>query len=391
MIATEQRNETLRSGIAHNDGSIGVDREKNVLRGFVVAEAGPFKTEGRGQFTIDSLKRIVVLGNQSRKGLRSRFQHPNLMNDGLGKFLGRVKSFRLDGDKVRADLHFNPTALETPPEGGKPYGIYVMDLATSDPNALSSSLVLSAERAPAGAGEPEVWLPTKLNASDIVDQGEAVGGIFGGMLAFSETGTAADQLDQMMLVASPMLDRMFRGQSREVIESRMNGFFANYLNYRWPNAKPTKPARKIDAAAKQMLRSLGESIEKRVKHIEAEARTELQKCERGIAKAKRASAIAALCAMAGAGHRAQEFIAQASLSVSDVRATLFKGVWQKSPPPADDAASERLGSSHPDPDRELRREYQEQRKVHEALGITEQRYIDRRRKEIAASKDQPKR
>ncbi len=35
--------EMLRTGVVLSDSSIGVDREQNVIRGYVVAEAGDFK------------------------------------------------------------------------------------------------------------------------------------------------------------------------------------------------------------------------------------------------------------------------------------------------------------------------------------------------------------
>ena len=36
-------------------GAIGVDRENNVLRGYVVAQLGPFK-DGRGEFDVQLLR-----------------------------------------------------------------------------------------------------------------------------------------------------------------------------------------------------------------------------------------------------------------------------------------------------------------------------------------------
>ncbi len=155
MVTLTARPQMLRASLATSDRSIGVDRENNIIRGYIVAELGIFKTE-RGQFTSESLDRIVALASEAPKGLRSRFQHPNASDDGLGKYLGRSRNFRRDGDKVRADLHLDGTSLKTPPGGGKPLGEYVMDLASNDPEALGASLVLIAEKVPQPNGDPDV-------------------------------------------------------------------------------------------------------------------------------------------------------------------------------------------------------------------------------------------
>src|SRR5262245_4116304 len=177
---------------------VGVDRETGagVLRGYVVAQAGPFKSEGRGEFDRQALAEIVRMGNEAPRGIKSRFTHPDMSSDGLGKFLGRSQGFSLAAaadargkrvQAVRADLHFDPSAHDAP--GGDLAG-YVMRLAESDPDALSSSLVLHADReqrlepdgrtptrGPDGEELPPLWRPTRLHASDIVDTGDAVDGL----------------------------------------------------------------------------------------------------------------------------------------------------------------------------------------------------------------------
>ena len=142
--------------------TIGVDREKNLIRGVILAEEGPFKSEGRGEFDRKAIRSIVKMANDKPGGLKSRWTHPGLSSDGLGKFLGRYSSVRsdtvlrdagkdADGRALtkemlvaRGDLTFDKTALEEPPGGGKPLGVYVMDLAESDPDAFGTSLVLQA-------------------------------------------------------------------------------------------------------------------------------------------------------------------------------------------------------------------------------------------------------
>jgi hypothetical protein len=163
--------------------ALGVDRRARVIRGVVVAQAGAFRTPGRGEFDAASLAAIVAQINAQPKGLKSRFTHPSLGGDGLGSFLGRAANARLDGDKVRADLHLAKSASKTP-KGD--LADYVMTLVEEDAGALGSSLVLQADKerrtdkggrpmlSAGGAELPPLWRPTAIHAVDLVDEGEAV-------------------------------------------------------------------------------------------------------------------------------------------------------------------------------------------------------------------------
>lgn len=232
---------------------IGVDRENNVLRGYVVAQEGAFKSAGRGAFDEKSLKSLRALANaKGAQGLKSRFTHPTLSGDGLGSFLGRAKNPRMDsvtverdGKKVllhalRADLHFDKTALEESPRGGKPLGLYVMDLAESDPDALSSSIVVTADQEEqldpktkrplmdaAGEPLPPLWRPKKLHASDIVDTGDAVDGLLSAQLGIEGLG------DETVRRASELLSKAFPGASRDVVKARVESWLSKYLSYRF--------------------------------------------------------------------------------------------------------------------------------------------------------------
>lgn len=223
---------------------VKVDREKNVLRGYVVAQSGPFKSEGRGEFNEEGLRLLEGLGNGAKQGIRSRFTHPTLCEDGLGNYLGRARDFFLseamaaDGSivpAVRADLFFDETAMQTPPKGGKPLGVYVMDLAESDPDALSSSIVVkprkvyrkkadgTLEMGADGEELPPLWYPEKLLGSDIVDTGDAVDGLL-----------SIDGLrDEELRKGAALLDGLFDGKSREEIAERLTGWLDRYLNLRF--------------------------------------------------------------------------------------------------------------------------------------------------------------
>jgi len=222
-----------------------VDRESGIIYGYAVAEEGPFKSEGRGEFDPASLREVVKLMKANgSNGTKSRFTHPDMSNDGLGKFLGRARNPRMDvmernGEEVslvRADLHIDPTALEEPVGGGRPLGDYVMALAESDPDALSSSLVLTVDeehriekdgraKRDEQTGEvlPPLWRPKAIHASDIVDTGDAVGSLL-----------SIDGLpDAIVRQASALIDEQFAGCSREVVEARLAAYSERYLNNRY--------------------------------------------------------------------------------------------------------------------------------------------------------------
>lgn len=245
--------EWLRSAIV-TAPPIGVDRQAGIIRGRILAEKGPFKSLGRGEFDDESLDKIVKLANELPNGLKSRFTHPGLSADGLGKYLGRDRNVRKDGDKVRGDLHLDRTALESAPDGGTPLGKYVMDLAESDPGAFGSSLVLRADQkyrlnedgtkkqGPDGKELPPLWRPTKLHAIDVVDDGDAVHSGF----------LSADLPDSAVREASSIIDQQFAGCDRPTIEARATAFLSRYLDLRFgeddmnappadPKPQPTKP------------------------------------------------------------------------------------------------------------------------------------------------------
>lgn len=209
-----------------------VDRDNGIIQGYVVAQEGAFKSEGRGRFDLKSLEEIVRLGNSRPKGLKSRFTHPDASNDGLGKFLGRSTGFALSEtqDKrtcVRGNLKFDKSAYQTP---SGDLASYVMGLCESDSDALSTSLVLKAKKISelnsdgSKNNTPPLWIPTELHASDIVDTGDAVDGML-----------SIDNLPNSYLYkACSILDLLFpENISRKEIEERLGQFTKKYLDTRY--------------------------------------------------------------------------------------------------------------------------------------------------------------
>lgn len=268
----DTKTEWLKAGVKSR--AIGVDREARVIRGMVLAQEGPFKSHGRGEFDEDGLREIVRLTNATQNGLKSRFTHPTASDDGLGKHLGRAREARLDTAMVeregktvkvkaaRGDLHFDPSASKTP--SGDLAG-YVMDLAESDPDALSASLVIEADQLfridqkgkplldKEGHELPPLWLPKKLHAVDVVDTGDAVDAMLSPAelchaLSVGMTDELAKVLrfDNVARLATQMLNGMFHDKDRAEVEARCRGWLERYLSYRFKDEEP-KPAPLLDA------------------------------------------------------------------------------------------------------------------------------------------------
>lgn len=259
---------------ANTSGKTGeIDRENGIIYGVILAEEGPFKSEGRGEFDRKAIRSIVKMANDKPGGLKARWTHPGLSSDGLGKFLGRYKGVRSDtvlrdagkdaNDKplmkellvARGDLHFDKTALDQPPEGGnKPLGVYVMDLAESDPDAFGTSLVLQVNeeyrldkdgrplKDDKGDDMPPLWIPTVLHANDVVDEGDATN-------SFLSADILANLPDAIVRQGCELLDAQFPNQSREVVEARLLAFATRYLNHRFGEPEEVKslPAEAVPA------------------------------------------------------------------------------------------------------------------------------------------------
>ncbi len=257
---------------------IGVDREAGeagIIHGVVLAQEGPFKTPGRGEFDRKSLKQIVAVAKAAPGGLKSRFSHPDESGDGIGKLVGWMKVPRLDTvttrerdgkqltdpiQAVRADLHISKMAILPPPEGGgTPYGEYVMGLAEENPSAFSTSLVVGEaglteeyriekngvrKRDEEGNELPPLWRIEELHASDIVDTGDAVDDFLSAGL---DTGNLPNRV---LWQAAHLLDAQFADQPRDAVEARCRAWLDRYLSNRFGEAQNLEP---LDSARLQRL------------------------------------------------------------------------------------------------------------------------------------------
>lgn len=133
---------TLALGIAPADMPVepeGGEFGSGLIRGFAVITRG----EALGHdLWIDKtfLQQVADSLNAEQGGAKSRFTHPGLSADGLGKYLGRAHKATVDGDTIRADLHLAQSAHRSP-DGD--LAAYVMQLATEDAAAFGASIVFA--------------------------------------------------------------------------------------------------------------------------------------------------------------------------------------------------------------------------------------------------------
>ena len=119
-------------------GAATVDREKHVIYGASAMQA----VEALGhRLLIDhtTLQQFVDKANEAKNGLKSRFTHPGLSADGMGKLLGRMRNFRIEGDKAIGDLYLSESAAKSPHGDLR---AYIESLAVEDPESFGLSVVV---------------------------------------------------------------------------------------------------------------------------------------------------------------------------------------------------------------------------------------------------------
>jgi hypothetical protein len=156
-----------------------IDSQEHIVYGVSIASAGE-ATGHRLVFDLRTLQQLAELGNAAPHGVKCRFTHPGLVADGLGKFLGRMRNFRLAHQpgvdpaasaaaraqetpggrrlkpaesersdrgsrlaKVLADLHLAEVAAHSPAGDLR---LYIEQLALQDPAAFGVSVVVDLDR-----------------------------------------------------------------------------------------------------------------------------------------------------------------------------------------------------------------------------------------------------
>lgn len=142
--AIAEKPKYYRASVARGLGSEGKAVDRNGGRygqGVIYKSAVITRGEALGHdawIDAEMLSQVADAMNDSDKGIKARFTHPSMSGDGMGKYLGRFDNAYVDGDVVRADLHFAEAGHKTP-DGD--LASYVMDLAEEDPEAFGISIV----------------------------------------------------------------------------------------------------------------------------------------------------------------------------------------------------------------------------------------------------------
>lgn len=89
-----------------------------------------------------SLQQALALAKGQAEGVPSHFMHSG-DGDNLGSKAGRLTDFRLDGDVLRADLHFYSAAKQSPVVSSD----YILSLAEDDPGAFGLSAIVGLDLA----------------------------------------------------------------------------------------------------------------------------------------------------------------------------------------------------------------------------------------------------
>jgi len=362
-----------------------VDRENRVIYGAKIIQLGKID-DGEGRRNIidqTTLDQVVNLGTAAGpRGIKSRFTHPSMSSDGLGKFLGRYKSFRLEGDAVLADLHLGRAAF-TSPKGN--LGQWVLDMAEEDPEAFGNSIVFTPNRDAMKKtriedGPDEGWEYTrlkKLRAADVVDDPAATRGGF-----FSTDESLFPSLAELPAAATQLLDHYFAEAPPEAVRARVDGLLRKYFSAKgFPMPKDglkendTKPA---DTKADETKLADTKSAETKLDTTPAD-RAAIERAAFATENA-RVKEITAACFAAGFPDMVDRLTAlDPKFSLAEAKSELLDATVKRGGRPAGDDGGKRDSEDKADPNKAFKAEYAAQAKLHAENGISEEDYCRSRR------------
>lgn len=154
-------------------GYVGVDRNNRIIRGMVIMEAGPLK-DGRYAVDATTLKQLVELGNRGVIKSHLSHAHAHGFQDGITSRLGEFVNFRMDGNKVRADLRLYEAASKGP---AGDLAEYVMLLAEEAGETFGVSVVITAKDGENIDGKARLRI-IDFSAADLVGEPAATSAAF---------------------------------------------------------------------------------------------------------------------------------------------------------------------------------------------------------------------
>jgi hypothetical protein len=345
-----------------------VDRAQSTLNEVSLAEAGKFK-DGRGHFNEKSIAKFAELASTGN-GVKSRLAHPNASDDGVSKFLGRFRSFSVKDGKFLGSIRMDPSA-EKSPHGN--LADYVLTRAESDPESFGMSVVgkfdwfdskgkqLSrSEMWEAQEEQPgeTLWIPTELHAVDVVDTGNATSSMF------SIEGLSWDEGARH---ATEILDTMFAGQDREVVEGRCRAFVDRYLGNRYGDSKMTVKEIKPPTEELEAKDDLIEEQATKTEPVDVESLKKSAREEAASEANSRAVEIAELCQLAGCPEKASELL-RTDASIDLIRKKLIDESAAKHA--LSDQQQPSVEPAKDDSKKLAEAEYQAHKKVYDELGVT---------------------
>lgn len=364
----------------------GVDREAEIIRGVAVMRMGDINSEDVRKVFVDekSLAQFTQMAG-SAKGIKGRFTHPDMSNDGLGSFVGRWKNPRIDGDFARADLHVSPRSHDSPKLGD--VGKYVLDLAESDPDMFGVSMAtLLDDAAMKRERRADGFEPIRLRqlfAIDIVDQPALTnGGLF----------SVGNELPEQV---SRLLDARFAGVPESELRDRVAAYVNRYISNRYgivpergddmgqESSTPAITQESIEAAVKNAATTavaaaaeqFGALVDGKISAAIKSLKPEEAKPSDVEVERKRCSELFAIAKSAGL--EGYEKVAQEAIdkntSVEAFKASITDRLISQN------TLSKDTGEQSTDADAKYKAEYAKQRASFASMGLTEAQYVTSRK------------
>jgi hypothetical protein len=135
--STSFRSQPLAGHAPASVDPTGGKKQAGLITGLAAITRGPALGHNAwidSQFVEDAAAAL----RQATTGTKSRFTHPDMSSDGLGKQLGRVHGGEAVDDVARTDLHYNKSA-HTAPDGD--LAGHTMALAEESPEDFGASIV----------------------------------------------------------------------------------------------------------------------------------------------------------------------------------------------------------------------------------------------------------
>ncbi len=121
-----------------------ISKNDIVLRDVVAATAN-MEAIGHGIMTdMQSIIMLAQLGNQNPKAIPTRFGHPGMSENAMGKRVGKSFNWRIAGDRLLSDIEMLSTARKSPVFTQDPIE-YIIEMAANHPDEMGMSLVIDTD------------------------------------------------------------------------------------------------------------------------------------------------------------------------------------------------------------------------------------------------------